>query len=191
MMWEEGRTLKTLQSVYGPSLQKAFVDRIVANVTNDSSETGRPGVYTRLSLTNGDDVEQKYQSISRSPSRADSHDMARSKQLYRPEQVTWQEMVYHSAWEKGVTLNMKSAAFQSRDKSRSDSISLETQIHQAREEHNNRMVKLKLKYGRLDSLPPMLSPRTMFASTHILHTLKKGESSEDGKAKKNRYAMYR
>ena len=101
-------------------------------------------------------------------------------------------MVYHSAWEKGVKLNMKSAAFQSHHKSsRSDSISLETQIHQAREEHENRMVKLKLKYGRLDSLPPMLSPRTMFASTHILHTLKKGESSEDGKAKRNRYAMYR
>ena len=116
MMWEEGRTLKTLQSVYGPSLQKTFVDRIVANAANDSSETGRPGVYTRLSLTNGDDVEQKYQSISRPRSRADSHDMARPKQLYRPDQVTWQEMVYHSAWEKGVKLNMKSAAFQSHHK---------------------------------------------------------------------------
>ena len=52
------------------------------------------------------------------------------------------------------------------------------------------MAKLKLKYGRLDSLPPMLSPRTMFASTHILHTLKKGESSEEGKDKRNRYAAY-
>ena len=130
MMWEEGRTLKTLQSVYGPSLQKTFVDRIVANAANDSSETGRPGVYTRLSLTNGDDVEQKYQSISRREVEQ-TVTIRSAKQLYRPDQVTWQEMVYHSAWEKGVKLNMKSAAFQSH-KSRSDSISLETQIHQAR-----------------------------------------------------------
>ena len=194
MMWEQGRTLKTLQSVYGPSLQKTFVDRIVANATNDAKNVSQRGTFTRLSLANGDDVEQKYQSLSPAQSRADGRDMLRPKQLYRPDQVTWQEMVYHSAWEKGVKLNMKSAAFQNsnnRDKSKRDSGQLEAQIHRARVEHENRMAKLKLKYGRLDSLPPMLSPRTMFASTHILHTLKKGDSSEENKVKRDRYAAYR
>ena len=45
------------------------------------------------------------------------------------------------------------------------------------------MAKLKLKYGRLDSLPPMLSPRTMFASTHILHTLKKENRAKRARIK--------
>ena len=55
-------------------------------------------------------------------------------------------------------------------------------------EHETRMAKLKLKYGRLDDLPPMVSPRTMFKSTHIMHALKRNRSDEG--LQRVKYAPY-
>ena len=51
------------------------------------------------------------------------------------------------------------------------------------------MAKLKMKYGRLDDLPPMLSPRTMFKSTHIIHALKRNASNMEERMQE-KYAPY-
>ena len=51
------------------------------------------------------------------------------------------------------------------------------------------VIRLKMKYGRLDDLPPMLSPRTMFKSTHIIHALKRNASNMEERMQE-KYAPY-
>merc|ERR1711991_186175 len=59
MMWEEGRTLKTLQSVYGPSIQRAFVDRIIADSIVGQEDGNRREKLIPV-ISNGLEVEQQY-----------------------------------------------------------------------------------------------------------------------------------
>ena len=109
--------------------------------------------------------------------------------------TTWQEMMYQTAWENGVKMNMHQAVSHSSVPSSTsvhvnylNDMSIENKRRSARMEHETRMAKLKLKYGRLDDLPPMVSPRTMFKSTHIMHALKRNRSDEG--LQRVKYATY-
>jgi hypothetical protein len=200
MMWEEGRTLKTLQNVYGPSIQRAFVNRIIANGMVDNTQS----TYIPV-LSNGADVEQeyydKYQKEEDHPIdkvlklQTTPKNKTAKKKMKLLKKTTWQEMMYQTAWENGVKMNMHQAVSHSSvpfsnsiQMNDLNDMSIENKIRSARMEHETRMAKLKLKYGRLDDLPPMVSPRTMFKSTHIMHALKRNRSDEG--LQRVKYAPY-
>ena len=146
MMWEEGRTLKTLQNVYGPSIQRAFVDRIIADSIVGQEDGNRREKLIPV-ISNGLEVEQQYyqkqqEEIEEKRIRQlgiikndvntikvnDGDEERKNEQqedllhllgdkkkkkkrkkvrkMKRVQKTTWQEMMYQSAWEKGVKMNM-------------------------------------------------------------------------------------